>query len=618
MILCLVISLSGIAGSVFAQNRAQIKVSSLNDDAFPVVRFVLEVSDADGKLVSDLGPDQIEIMEDGYLRPVLQLNRIQPGTQLILSVNESPSLTNQYQGVSYYRVLMQTLEGWAQSLPQGEPGNYSYVTNNGVQLAQMEDPAIFAQALTAYQPDLLAAQPGLTSLTMALDLTTNPLSNPYMKRAILFVTPLLDAASRAALPNIAERAAQLGTRVFVWLIAPGYQLESPEIVPLRELVDLTGGEIFLFSGEEDFPNPEHYFEPLRYIYQAAYKSGITTSGEHRLVASIIRPDLQLTSEEMLFSLQVSPPNPIFLEPPVQIQRSFIGEEDPSLEPDTYPIQILLEFPDGHPRDIRYTRLYVNDELTLENITAPFDEFILPLAAYDQSTELRLKVEVEDELGLNQTSIEMPVELLVEEPQQPWFTALLSGRGLTILISLLVAALVLAVVILYNSQKNVLSLVTKRIRRSKDPVRQQVLIDDGKRKNTSSLNSPTIRKPQDSINAPAKLVRLSEDGNPIPQRVIPMIRRETTMGSDPQQAICVLDSPAVSPIHARIFQDDSGKFFIEDAGSIAGTWVNYNPVDQNGTGLEHSDIIHIGLIAFRFEFNQPTCVRKLTVTPYQTD
>jgi hypothetical protein len=629
LILTLTFTLFSICGIAAAQNfgvsadqnSGEVQVTGLQVGEFPVLRFLLEVKDGLGDPVNGIQPDQIQVMEDGYVRPILELNRIEPGLQLLLAVNESPNLTNQYQGVSYYRLLMQRLESWAQSLPADDPSTFSYVTNSGVQIAQMEDPVYFARALEAYQPDLMAARPGLTSLTMALDLTTNPLPDPYMKRAILYVTPMLDAASREALPMIAERAAQLGTRVFIWVIAPGYPLEAVELEQLRQLADSSGGEIFLSSGTEDFPDPESYFDPLRYIYQVAYESGVNSSGEHRLVTSVTRPDLQITGDEVVFSINVTPPNPIFMDPPVQIQRSFTeveGEEN-RLEPDTYPLQILVEFPDGYQRGIRYTRLYINDEVALENTSPPFDRFDLPLSGYDHSQQLELQVEVEDELGLNQRSIETLVELIVEEPQQTWFAAFLSGRRLITLVSLVVAALILVLVILLSSQRNTLRAAVNRFRRSNDPVKQQVTIrTEQRKKNSAALDSPTVRKVPEPVNAPAKLVRLSEDGNPIPQRVIPLIRRETTLGADPQQAVCVLDSPTVSPLHARIRQDDTGCFYVDDAGSIAGTWVNYDPVCEHTTRLEHSDIVHFGLMAFRFEINQPTSVRKPTVTPYQAD
>ncbi len=621
LIACLLAS--NVAGAAQAQSSGLLEISVLKTEEFPLIRFFLKAVNGEGKYLTDLQASQLQILEDGYTRPIQTLERIQPGMQIILSVNESPNLTNQFQNVSYYRILMQALENWAHSLPQGAPDNYSYVTNNGTQIVQASDPAQFTRSLLNYEPNLLAARPGITSLSMALDLTTDALPNPYMQRAILYVTPPPDATARQALPSIAEMAAQLGTRVFVWVIAPGYPLESAEIAPLRQLADLSGGELFLFNGSEDFPNPEHYFEAYRYIYQVGYQSAITTSGEHRLVVNLTHPGLQISSAELIFPLTVNPPNPIFMEPPAQIIRSFSETEEGTsalLTPDDVPIRILLEFPDGFTRDMKHTRLYVNEELVAENLAPPFEQFNLPLSNYFSSSTLRLRVEAEDELGLSQSSIETLVELIVEEPKKTWVEAVFSGRGLVILIALSVAALVLTLVILFTSQRNPfyrLKLLRERINR--DPLTQPVAVMESRRASTyASVATPTVRKAAAPVNAPAKLIRLSEDGNPLPQRMIPLIRRETTLGSDPQQALCVLDSGAVNPLHARIVQDNEGQFFVFDDGSTAGTWVNFNQVTGEGKKLEHSDVIHFASMAFRFELREPNCIRQPTVTPYKTD
>ena len=40
--------------------------------------------------------------------------------------------------------------------------------------------------------------------------------------------------------------------------------------------------------------------------------------------------------------------------------------------------------------------------------------------------------------------------------------------------------------------------------------------------------------------------------------------------------------------------------LRDQDSIAGTWVNYQPVAEKGQILQHGDIIHMGRIAYRFK------------------
>lgn len=606
---------------VFAQTAAQlaqnISVTGLDITGFPVVRFYLQASNTDGRMLNDLQPDQLEILEDGFVRPVTELSRIQPGTQIILAVNESPALTDQIEGLSYYRTFMQTLDDWAAALPQGAPDNYSYVTNNGIQINQVADPGVFSQMLAAYEPDLMHAQPGLTSLTMALDMTTDPLPNAYSKRAILYITPLPDAAVLQSLPKIALRAAQLGTRVFIWLVGRNYSLEAPEVTPLRELADQSGGEIFLFTGQEGFPNPETYFDPLRSIYLVSYKSGITTSGDHSLVVSIHQPDLQITGEQMGFTIQIAAPNPIFLDPPIEIDRTLIPEdENHALTPAEIPIRILIEFPDGHARALTASRLYIDDVLAAENLAAPYDQFTLPLDAYTADTEIHMRAEVTDELGLSSSSIDTLVQVIVEQPEPSLMQKIFTGRGLSMVIAASIAALVLGLVIYFTSQSSKKS-GRKRPQGKNDPLTQPVLAAAERKKGgRAAVNTPTIRKPAELSNAPARLVKLSADGMPIPERSIPIIRRETSLGSDPQTADCILDNPAVSPKHARIFRNSSGQFFAADSGSVAGTWVNYDPVDEDGCKLNHCDIIHFGLMAFRFEINDPDTERKPVISPHQ--
>jgi predicted component of type VI protein secretion system len=42
----------------------------------------------------------------------------------------------------------------------------------------------------------------------------------------------------------------------------------------------------------------------------------------------------------------------------------------------------------------------------------------------------------------------------------------------------------------------------------------------------------------------------------------------------------------------------------DNASVAGTWVNFEPVTRAGQRLAHGDRIHFGQLIYRFELNQP--------------
>ncbi len=104
-----------------------------------------------------------------------------------------------------------------------------------------------------------------------------------MGRAILFISPPPDASSETAMQNLAARARQSGTRIFVWMVASGNLFDSPEALILQNLAAETGGEFFPYSGVEALPDLDLYLEPLRSVYWLAYDFQITASGTHEVI-----------------------------------------------------------------------------------------------------------------------------------------------------------------------------------------------------------------------------------------------------------------------------------------------------------------------------------------------
>ncbi|MGE5462128.1 MAG: FHA domain-containing protein, partial [Syntrophothermus sp.] len=97
-------------------------------------------------------------------------------------------------------------------------------------------------------------------------------------------------------------------------------------------------------------------------------------------------------------------------------------------------------------------------------------------------------------------------------------------------------------------------------------------------------------------------RLTNGGEPASAAPIPLAEKDMTFGTDPVQSKRVLDDPSIAPLHARIKQTEDGSFIIYDHGSIAGTWVNYEPVTREGHRLAHGDRIHFGQLVYRFDLN----------------
>ncbi len=91
--------------------------------------------------------------------------------------------------------------------------------------------------------------------------------------------------------------------------------------------------------------------------------------------------------------------------------------------------------------------------------------------------------------------------------------------------------------------------------------------------------------------------------------------EISLGSDPHRAALVINDPSIAGLHATINRIDT-TFMISDAGTVAGTWVNYEEVHSPGSPLHHMDIIHLGRIGFRFQLPEPGQFRKVIVTPLE--
>ena len=72
--------------------------------------------------------------------------------------------------------------------------------------------------------------------------------------------------------------------------------------------------------------------------------------------------------------------------------------------------------------------------------------------------------------------------------------------------------------------------------------------------------------------------------------------ESTIGRDPGNKIAIQDG-SISSNHARITRTSDG-FFIEDAGSRNGTFVNSEKISAN-TKLKDNDVVRLGKVSFTF-------------------
>ena len=149
------------------------------------------------------------------------------------------------------------------------------------------------------------------------------------------------------------------------------------------------------------------------------------------------------------------------------------------------------------------------------------------------------------------------------------------------------------------------------RRFEDPLTQPVValteppVSATKKSKTEPRRAGWLQvKPNRVAEAPAYLIRLTNGGEPASVSPVPVAETDMTFGTDPVQSMRVLDDLSISPLHARIKKTEDGGFIIYDHGSVAGTWVNYEPVPREGRRLAHGDRIHFGQLFYRFDLNRP--------------
>jgi hypothetical protein len=604
---------------VYAQeSEVSISISEPDASQFPLVTFFLEAYDRQGSFIANIQMDEVSILEGSTITGPTGIELIQPGLQLVVAVNPGPMMQNHYAGISNFEHIQAELQSWAVNQSFDTPDNFSFATPDGAHSAHQTIPNEWASNVGEYQLDPENLQPGVNSLSYALDLATDPPSHPYSKQVILYITPTLTEDLLPPHASLAEQAREAGVVVFVWMVGSPAAATSQSAETLTNLALTTGGELFLLTGPEELPNLEDYLQPLRNVYQVNYQSTIQESGVHTISAQVKRgTEFDVSSEPRAIEVQVLPPNPIFLSPPTEIIRSWNTSgpaEKAVLGPNMVLIDTIVEFPDGIVRSIQATRFYVDGTLIAENTQAPFNQFIWPLENYTESATRMIQIEVEDAFNFTNTSIETPVNIFVEAQPEGW----LSTERIFIGTTIFGAAAVLVVILFLAGRRFSPRLQIKKIRSVRDPLTQPVP-GSGEILASRPINPTPLPSLQPIIEpknaAPARLIKLAEDGQPISGGSISLNKTEITLGSDPQQAIRVLDSPSVSPLHARLYHVGSSEFFIADAGSIAGTWVNYAPVSSQGAHLENGDLIHIGRISFRFELTDSPSNRQPTVTPY---
>lgn len=606
-------------------------LSAPNAERFPQIETNLKVYDAQGQFIHGLTAGQISILEDGAPRPAMAANEQCVGAQLVVAINPGGAFAiRNAKAISRYDLLKAALRSWALSRAGSTIDDYSLLVSNGPNASHTANAAQWLGALESDTTDPRQASPTLDTLVRAMNLASDAPARPGMGRMILFITPPLEGQTDAqSLQNLAAQANEQAVPISVWLVTSSGAFSTKPAQQLMELATATGGQFFTFTGEETLPSLETYLGPLRYLYQVRYTSGINTSGDHPIIARVQAGDASIDSLPLNLGLDIQPPVPAIVAPPNQIVRRLPGSTpspkgtliEARLAPDEIPIEVVYDFPDGRKREITYSALLVDGVVVDENQEPPFERFRWSLDGYADDGVHTLQVQARDTAGLNGFSLELPVQVKVEQPARRALAGLQASLPvLAALTAALAGALLFLVMVLGGRLRPRSQRVANSRRTRSDPVTQPVhiAVEPATHRRASWASrfqfTPSPAAPQSE----AFLYPLPE---PDVERTIPPIPVPLdglTIGSDASQVSLAMDDPSVEKHHATLTHQPDGAYRLADEGSIAGTWVNYTPVSKEGACLEHGDLVHIGRVGFRFSLRKPAHTRRpvIVTSPVQ--
>jgi len=617
-----------------AQSDLEAVITPPVIDTFPRIHTYLDIHSSQGFL-HGLQVDDVRVIENGQALQPVELRELRPGVQFLMVVNPAPSFgVRNSRGESRFDRVVGALRDWARSRQGSTLDDLSLRLAGGEEVTHVADPLELIAALENYQFQGDQAEAGVDILVNSLDVVNAPVPREGMERAVLVITGLPQGDISLGLQNMAAMAAQGRVRLFIWLVASPEVFGTPAAEQLAQLARQSGGEFLTFSGEEPLPDLEQYLAPMRSIYWLAYDSRINAGGTHELAVEIQTARGSVTTPPQSFDFQLLPPDPAFISPPVEILRQYPAGEaasawespDPALlAPTQYPLQVLVHFPDGSPRQVVQSRLLVDGVVVEERREAPFDQFTWDLSPYTTGGQHVLQVEVVDSLGLVGASIVIPVQVEVEMPEVSPLASLLPRWPVLLTLLVLVLAALLLLSLILGGRIGPQAALARQRARAEAGMRAQIearqaeqAVSAGGEASGRRLAGWVNRLPWPqrrlSPNASAFLLRLSDQEEAGAEPPVPITAAEMTFGRDANLATLVLDDPSLDGLHARLVRGEDGCFRLLDEGSVAGTWINYTPVGREGAPLEHGDILHIGRVSFRFIYRDPAHQRKPVVMP----
>jgi hypothetical protein len=582
-----------------AQISIDVRASDPVIETFPRVTLFVQVIGEDGRRLNNLPSASFRLFEDNDLAIDLSLDEALVGTRLVFVLNTTADLRiRDTLGRSRLDLIRRELLEWW-TLPDFTRlgfDDYNLVTATGTLISHSNSIAELASELDSLEPDFVDEQSAYRLLFESLDLTTQRPPITGMPSALIFFSAVPRPPLDIPVDNIILRAQGTNTAIYPVLLASPEVLGQPEVEPLLRIAEETGGRLFIFQESAGLDTLAQTIASQRVQYKLGYTSQATTPGTHTIRLEVSLDGQEIANLERSYNLDLQPPEVVILEPPERIRRSSEDATIPlaALPPVGAEISFLTNFPDEYGRSLAASQLLVDGQVVDQRTEPPFSPLNWDLSTYLENDTHQLQVRVVDSIGMESLSSVYPVSVEVDLPPQgiaavrPALGYLLAAMGV------LIVGILFSVSLVSLGRRGAFPIPARRTVQDKEPVTPR----------------PALKR--EPPEGPAEAF-LRPTGSDLPGlKTIPLTGTDHIVGSDPSLAAAPIQDPSVDRLHARLIRQADGSYLLRDQGSTAGTWVNYEPLDEKGTSLQHGDIIHFGRAEFRFELVEPPEPRTINV------
>ncbi len=613
MALLVLFLISGLqpVSQVQGQAAGTLQVMAPDMAAFPLISVQFKLPDGAAVPGEDLLGSQVQLLEDGRQVPIESLQKERRGVHFTLAINGGRDFDlRDSSGSSNYAKMRAVLQAWVLSQSPSQGNAWSLITNEGRNLFHGKEVGPWLDALMAYAPDFRTMTSNLETLSAAVQSAATRVVPFGVDKSILYLTTTPRADEINRIQDLAEQARSAGIQVNVWMIGDPLFLNNDQGGALIALAEQTGGDFYQFFGTETQPDPESFYASLGFVHIVQYESQLRQTGAYRLRVQVNGMGSHWEGESPQFYLDVQPPDVVLFDPPRTLHRrilverkttgALVGENlQSSYFPDLQPVEFQVSFPDGIPREIVASRLYVNGREASVKAVAPFSLISWDLSEVLEPGDYRLQVEVTDSLGLNGLSAEFPVEVFVDlpqvdpEPTLQQMTLLLSGIILGLGVIALLAWFVFWLARKFNHQQ-LKEILSSHFRTKNDA--------DGHFSNQSE----TVF---------ASLIPIGQLEEGWLEKTIRITKRDGVFSGQPGQGDFLVQAAGVDRMQARLRLNDQG-FWLQDLDSRLGTWVNYQRMGKLPVKIAPGDIIHFGNHGFRFTMMINSLPDRIRISPYE--